>query len=111
MLASRETWRTVLGALALGGLVSLGAQEACPDCPDPTRPWMRGGIEIRCAPPMHVDALRRQYPEAIVHACPCQHTCDPTADHADDTDNRGWDARCEARCNPRGCTCEHPCES
>ena len=83
----------------------------CADCPDPGRPWMRGRIVYSCAVPRDLARVQLAHAGRTVKACACVHTCDDDAPHADETDNRGGDARCEARCNPRNCRCPHPCES
>ena len=101
-------------ALYLAGvlfLVTLVHAQACPDCPQPDRPWMRGSIEISCAHPAILARLRKENPGKTFKACKCEHVCDPTADHAAETDRRQWDFHCEARCNPKGCRCPHVCES
>lgn len=98
-------------------LLALGAQQPVNPCAtgetpcDPHRPWMRGQIEKSCAMPAQVEALKRERPGRQVFACHCQHTCDPLNEHAGVTQDRGWDALCQARCNPANCQCPHPCES
>ena len=88
------------------------AQQPCSDCHDPSRPWMRGAIEIACAMTQEdMDRWMAEHPGRQIKRCACQHTCDVFAEHAEETNRRGWDARCEARCNPNGCQCKHPCES
>lgn len=86
----------------------------CADCPDPTRPWMRGTIEKYCgATPDQIAAMKRDRPEKADHIllCACVHQCDPTAEPAEETGGLAWDARCEARCNPRNCACPQDCGS
>lgn len=111
--------RILIGLLIVGGLggaVSVGGVIQDDPCAtgeqpcDPNRPWWRGMIEKSCAPQHVLDALRRESPNKIILECECKHACDPTNPYAGETKNRKWDARCEARCNPDGCKCKHPCE-
>ena len=97
--------------LAVCVMVTLGAQDGgtCPDCTDPTRPWLRGSIEKSCAAPGAIAAFQREHPEAIYLACECQHRCDPEDERAGETDGRAWDPACQARCNPANCQCVHAC--
>ena len=107
-------WNTIRRSSIIAlAVLALGAQQpsACPDCPDPSRPWMRGTVEIGCAIPRELAAAKQAAPEKNIVACHCQHRCSPLADHADVTDDRDWDPQCSARCSPKGCTCPHPCES
>lgn len=86
----------------------------CPDCPDPSRPWMRGSIEKHCGVTQaQVDAMKKAMPEKAdrILLCACHHTCDPLNDRADETGGLMWDAACEARCNPANCACDTDCES
>lgn len=101
--------RLSLALVVLLGVAVLQGQ-GCPDCSDPSRPWLRGNIEKSCASPYALEGLRRTYPERTILECHCRHTCDPTGERANETDRRGWDYRCEARCNPSNCACDHPCE-
>ena len=101
--------KVTLMAMLLSGLL-LQPGGSCPDCTDPTRPWMRGTIEKSCAGPRQVEKLKRDWPGAIVLACECQHQCKPDDERAEETNGRAWDPRCQARCNPANCTCEHPCD-
>ena len=78
---------------------------------DPQRPWMRGRIEKSCAAPSELARLRKQSPGREILECHCQHTCDPFNEYAEVTNNRAWDALCQARCNTGNCACEHPCAS
>lgn len=78
----------------------------CVDCPDRTRPWMRGHIEKACSydgHPIEGDTATEW------HVCRCQHVCDPTDERADETGGRRWDPMCEARCKPSHCHCKHGC--
>lgn len=77
---------------------------------DPNRPWMRGSTEKSCARPEHLAEAKKARPGGIVLECKCQHVCDPQDKHAAETNDRKWDALCEARCNPGNCGCRHPCE-
>lgn len=100
--------------LAFGLVAAIVAQRGpvpCPPdvCDDPSKPWMRGSIEYSCARPLDLARLRREHPERTIKECACAHTCDPNAEHADETQRRAWDYRCEARCNPASCACPHPC--
>jgi hypothetical protein len=70
---------------------------------DPDRPWMRGTVEKKCS--------RLGDPEAGVEKCACVHTCDKKGSPDDETQGRTWDARCGARCDPKGCTCPTKCET
>ena len=90
---------------------AIGAQDECVDCPDPTRPWMRGAVEVSCANPNAVEHIRKENPDATVKPCTCQHVCDPFDDRAGETKNRHWDHHCEARCKTSGCACPDPCDS
>lgn len=103
----------VLSLILLFGLGAAGylLTQTCPDCPDPSRPWLRGSTEYSCAIPREIAQLRREHPDRTIKECACQHTCDRDADRATETEGRGWDYRCEARCNPHNCACPHPCES
>ena len=101
--------RILVGCVVLIGALMQG--QSCPDCPDPSRPWRRGSQEKSCALPHEVARLRRENPAKTILACECQHTCDPDGELAGETDGRGWDYRCEARCATTSCTCPHPCES
>lgn len=81
-------------------------------CPDPSRPWMRGTVEKWCG--RDAAALKKiqdEFPGVTVNACACQHMCDKNAEHADETQGRMWDARCQVRCNPKHCTCPNRCDS
>lgn len=95
---------TLVVAAILVALSQSGGQ--CPDCPDPDRPWMRGNVEISCARPAIIEKLRRENPSKRIKVCACQHMCNPK----NKLTGLDWDARCEARCNPRGCNCPNPCE-
>ena len=78
----------------------------CADCPDPTRPWMRGNIEKACSydgHPIEGDTAKEW------HVCRCRHECDPTDERADETGARKWDPKCQARCRTDHCHCPHPC--
>ena len=95
---------------ALIGLMTgvLLAQDPAP------RPWMQGSVEKYChSTPADIARMRKQYPDKAEHIllCKCQHQCDPLYEHAPETDDRVWDAKCEARCSPSNCNCKHPCES
>lgn len=84
-----------------------GQSGSCPDCPDPTRPWMRGQVEIACSydgHPIEGDTV------AEWRACQCQHLCDPADERAGETDGRKWDSTCSARCRTDHCHCPHPCD-
>ena len=86
----------------------------CPDsdpCPDPSRPWMRGSIEIQCAITSELEQVKLTVPGRNVVACHCQHHCNPMDAMAEETNDRAWDAQCAARCSPAGCKCPNPCES
>ena len=85
------------------------AQDPCPDCTDPTRPWLRGNIEKSCAAPEAIAEAQIEHPEVTYLACECQHQCKPDDERAGETDGRKWDAACQARCNPANCQCVHPC--
>ena len=103
--------RSLLGVSALVGMLLpiLAGQVPCPDCTDPTRPWLRGSIEKYCnMTQAGIDKLRREHPDKAEHIrlCACEHECDPMQG---ETDGRKWDPQCEARCSPSNCTCEHPC--
>lgn len=89
--------------LVLLATVTLAAQSP--------RPWMQGNVEKSCAIPSMLEALKKSKPGQVVLVCHCQHSCDPMNEHTEETNGRGWDATCEARCNPDNCTCPHPCES
>ena len=101
--------------------VALLAQDPgpCPDCPDPSRPWMRGSVEISCAHPNVVKRLREKFPEARIEDCGhCKHQCDDEEKHeqSKETDGRyPWDHLCKARCKATqttpGCDCPSPCEN
>ena len=113
--------------LAVAVLISLAAQQTpfpsgptlpfppcdpSDPCPDPTRPWMRGSVEIMCARPDKVDQKRAEHPGKNIAPCElCQHRCDALDERASETDNRAWDNRCSARCSPKGCSCSNPCDS
>lgn len=102
-----------LGLVLVVGLLIQGGA-TCADCPDPSRPWMRGNVEKYCGQtPAQIDAMRRDQPEKAdrILLCACQHMCDPTADRADETGGLAWDAACETRCNPSNCACDHSCGS
>lgn len=88
-------------------LTAAGQSGSCPDCPDPSRPWMRGVVEIACSMDGHRIAgdETREW-----RACACQHRCDPADGRADETDGRAWDASCKTRCSPSHCHCPHPCD-
>ena len=87
-------------------LTVAGQSGSCPECPDPSRPWMRGSVEMACARDGHtMDGDETP----TWHACACQHQCDPTDERADETGARKWDAACKARCKPSHCHCPHPC--
>ena len=97
--------------LLLCAVVALGAQQP----PDPNRPWMRceppGCPEISCASPHAIERFKKDNPARRIEACECQHQCNPLDPNAGITDDRTWDPRCRAACNPANCTCQHPCES
>lgn len=89
------------------------AVDPCPaddPCPDSSRPWLRGAIEKSCARAKHVALMREANPGKIILACACKHMCDPKDPLAKETNDRRWDVKCQARCNPNGCVCKHPCE-
>ena len=97
----RLRWTVLLCALSV---VALAAQSQ--------RPWMQGAVEKFCHQTQaEVDKLRKEFPGKEILLCACKHTCDPLNEHAGETDRRGWDAACEARCNPDNCNCKHPCDS
>lgn len=77
---------------------------------DRNRPWQRGTTEKSCALPREIERLRKEFPGRIINPCECKHMCDPNDPHAGTTDDRKWDAKCEARCSPRNCRCPHPCD-
>lgn len=79
----------------------------------PDWPWMQGQVEVSCAregSPV-LEKMRKDFPNSVIKACACEHTCDPMNPHAEETEGRAWDGRCEARCSPAGCQCPHPCDS
>lgn len=84
-----------------------GSETPC----DPDKPWMRGHQEKSCARPDQLAALRAAKPGQAVLACACHHLCDAMNKYAEQTDRRMWDGTCEARCNPKNCTCPHPCDT
>jgi hypothetical protein len=85
---------------------------ACEDCPDPSRPWMRGAIEIMCTRPAKLPEKQKEHVGHNVVPCEmCKHKCDPLNERASETGNLAWDNRCSARCSPKGCSCENPCDS
>lgn len=81
------------------GGVCDGSEEPC----NPDKPWMRGRIEKSCAPAGYPTTAGIVYLD-----CACRHTCDKTKD---ETQHRGWDGACEARCDPGNCKCPHPCQT
>lgn len=91
------------------------AMPNCPEtdpCPDPSRPWMRGSIEIQCAMPDKVDVAKAASPNKNIVPCGvCAHKCNPFDPNAEQTDNRSWDPACSARCSPKGCACKNPCNT
>ena len=96
--------------LALLALMTgvMAAQEPAP------RPWMQGAVEYYChQTEADIARMRKEFPEKAdqIKLCACKHTCDPGYEHAEETENRKWDAACLARCNPSNCNCKHPCDS
>ena len=94
------------GALLMVLTVALAAQAP--------RPWMQGNVEKFCHQTQaDVNRMRKEFPDKAEHIllCACKHSCDPRYEHAEETDGRKWDAKCEARCNPDNCNCKHPCDS
>jgi len=84
----------------------LAAQEPAP------RPWMQGMVEKGCG--LTEDAIKKlkeEKPNIVIEHCECKHYCDPSYEHAEETDGRKWDGRCAARCSPSNCVCPHPCDS
>lgn len=75
------------------------------------RPWMCGSVEKSCATAEVAYFWRLEEPWREIQACECVHVCDPSYKHAGETGDRRWDPQCEARCNPRSCRCEHPCQT
>lgn len=80
---------------------------------DPAHPWMRGNVEKSCA---HDAASLQKLRElkgdgAIILECDCQHKCERMNPDTEMTDGRVWDALCQARCNPKNCTCKSPCDT
>jgi hypothetical protein len=84
-----------------------GTEDPC----NPNQPWMRGRIEKFCGTAAMLAKLKKEHPDREVRACRCRHKCDPANPHAAMTDDRAWDGRCEARCNPKNCRCPHPCDT
>lgn len=81
-------------------------------CPDETRPWMRGTVEKWCGrDDAALAKIQQEFPNVTANKCACVHMCDKDADHADETQGRMWDARCQVRCNPKHCTCPNRCDS
>jgi hypothetical protein len=78
---------------------------------NPEMPWVRGHIEKFCGTATMLAKLQKEYPGKDVKACACRHRCDPADKYAPMTDNRQWDGRCEARCNPKNCRCPSPCDT
>lgn len=117
MAGSQERGRHLIKLFGIATLLLLAAQNPGDPCAtgetpcDPNKPWMRGRIEKSCAPTGQLARLRREHPGRQILECHCQHTCDPLGDDAAETNNRGWDAACQARCSPSNCVCEHPCGS
>jgi len=74
------------------------------------RPWMCGSVEKSCATAEAAYHWKQEEPERLILACECKHGCVADYKYAGETDRRAWDPVCEARCNPRNCRCEHPCE-
>lgn len=107
-LVALAFWYFVFVLIAQGPQPQPGA---CTDCPDPSRPWMRGVVEKSCASPRALAQFRKDNPDRVIEECHCQHHCNPLDPNAAMTDDREWDPRCAARCDPKNCTCEHPCES
>ena len=96
--------------LALLALMTgmMAAQEPAP------RPWMQGVVEKYCHQTQaDIDRMRKEFPDKAdqIQLCECKHTCDPGYEHAEETENRKWDARCLSRCSPQNCNCKHPCDS
>jgi len=96
--------------LALLALMTgvMAAQEPAP------RPWMQGVVEKYCHQTQaDIDRMRKEFPDKAdqIQLCECKHTCDPGYEHAEETENRKWDARCLSRCSPQNCNCRHPCDS
>ena len=96
--------------LALLALMTgvMAAQEPAP------RPWMQGVVEKYChQTAADIDRMRKEFPDKAdqIQLCECKHTCDPGYEHAEETENRKWDARCLSRCSPQNCNCRHPCDS
>lgn len=84
----------------------------CPDCPGPSRPWMRGTVEIQCTMPEKLEQKRAANPSRNIVPCGmCAHKCDPLNEKAEETGGLAWDATCSARCSPKGCSCRNPCDS
>src|SRR4051812_14616903 len=84
-----------------------GTEDPC----DPERPWMRGHQEKSCARPDKIEALRAAKPGQVVLECACHHMCDASNKYSSETNRRAWDGACQARCNPKNCTCPNPCDS
>ena len=106
--------KALLAFMLLFVWVTYAVATQCVDCPDPSRPWMRGSIEKYCGTsPEQIEAMKQDRPENAdnILLCACQHKCDPLNDRADETGGMAWDAACETRCNPRNCVCEHDCDS
>ena len=104
--------RTLVLLLALGIGVAAQRPDDCKDCPDKTRPWLRGTVEVQCAKPTDVQKQQDARPGHTVVPCAvCKHKCDPFDERANETGRRKWDPACKARCSTDGCACPHPCDS
>lgn len=78
----------------------------------PSRPWIQGSVEKGCAlTPAALARLKKEKPNVVIEECHCQHTCDPSNEHADETGGVAWDGRCVARCSPSNCACPDPFDS
>jgi hypothetical protein len=88
-------------------IVCDGTENPC----DASRPWMRGSVEKFCGTAAMLAKLKKEHPGKDVKACACRHKCDPADPHAEQTMNRRWDGRCEARCSTSNCKCPNACDT
>lgn len=73
-----------------------------------SQPWHQGAIHIGCnrfGKPHQGHESDKQVKEW--RRCYCRHDCEIGNE---ETNNRKWDAKCEARCSANHCHCPHPCE-